>query len=107
MQDIAQDFPAREIGGGQLWWRRGVIMLECFYIQQQYTEDEAFNQAYAVLGRLLSVVEGTPMSYITDSYGEKAIKIYCHSNTFFESGGPPNQYIFRGKVFWSAMTERP
>lgn len=107
MQDISQNFPSREIGGGQLWWRRGVAMIECFYIQQQFTESVAHDQAYAVLGRLLSVIEKIPMFSLVDSYGERAIKIYCHSNTFFESGGPPNQYIFRGKVFWSVMTERP
>jgi len=107
MQDISQNFPAREIGGGQLWWRRGVAMIECFYIQQQFTESVAHDQAYAVLGRLLSVIEQIPMHPLVDDYGERAIKIYCHSNTFFESGGPPNQYIFRGKVFWSVMTERP
>jgi len=107
MQNIAQDFPAREIGGGQLWWRRGIVSLECFYIQQQLTESQAHDQAYAVLGRLLSIIEAIPMYPLVDDFGEHAIKIYCHSNTFFESGGPPNQYIFRGKVFWTAITERP
>lgn len=106
MQNIAQNFPAREIGGGQLWWRRGVVMIECFYIQQQLSETVAFEQSYDVLGRLLDQIEQAPVSGLVDSYGERAIKIYCHSNTFFESGGPPNQYIFRGKVFWSVMTER-
>lgn len=106
-REIDQYFPAREIGGGQLWWRRGVANIECFYIQQQFTESQAFDQAYAVLGRLMSCIETTNMTGIVDSYGEMAIKIYCHNNTFFESGGPPNQYIFRGKVFWTVVTERP
>lgn len=107
MQNIGFEVPPREIGGGQYWWRRGVARIECFYISKRLTEDNAHVAAYAALGRLLQSIEETSTSGLVDSFGEAAIKIFCHSNTLFESGGPPNQYIFRGKVFWSALTERP
>jgi len=107
MENVAQDFPAREVGGGQLWWRRGTAVIECFHITTLLSEEEAFEASYATLGRLMSLIESTPLSGLRDDFDESAIKIYCPSNTFFQSGGPPNQYIFRGKVFWMMMTERP
>jgi len=107
MQNIGMNVSPREIGGGQAWWRRGVINIECFFILQQYTEERATSVAYAALGRLLSAVDTCPMSGMVDSYGEVATNMFCHSHTFFQSGGPPVQYIFRGKIFWTALTERP
>jgi hypothetical protein len=91
--------------------RRGVAKLECFYIRpvssEKFNEDRAHEIAYDTLGRLMSVIETAPVEGITDDFGEKVIKIFCYANTFFESGGPPNNYIFRGKVFWAIFTERP
>lgn len=106
--DIAMEVPAREIGGGQMWWRRGTIRVECFFVaSEKQTEDTAHELAYEILGRLLANIETCPLVGLEDDFGEQAIKIFCYGNTFFESGGPPNQYIFRGKVFWQALTERP
>ena len=99
--------PNREIGGGEMWWRRGVARLECFYIRERLTEDEAHEAAYNTLGRLMQTIPLTSMSGLTDSFGEHAIKLFCFGNTMFESGGPPKTYIFRGKVLWQALTERP
>jgi hypothetical protein len=111
LPDIGFTIPAREIGGGQIWMRRGVAKLECFYTRplnnEKLTEDRAHEVAYETLGRLLSVIETAPVRGLVDSYGEKAFEIFCYSNTFFESGGPPNNYIFRGKVLWAILTERP
>jgi hypothetical protein len=106
MQDVGIYFPAREVGGGQLWWRRGIARVECFFIRERLTEDEAFQAGYEVLGRLESLIETTPISNIVDDYGERAIMMFCYANTFFESGGPPKNYIFRGKVSWTCLTER-
>ncbi len=109
MKNISMDLApiAREIGGGQAWYRRGVAKLECYFIKQGLTEDIAFDAGYTVLGRLMSAIEQCPVAGITDDYGEQAVKLFCPANTYFESGGPPNQYIFRGKVFWVCWTERP
>ena len=107
MQKIGFEIPPREVGGGQYWWRRGVARLECFYILKRFDEDEAHDVAYATLSKLMQVIDETSTSGLVDDFGEGVHKLFCHSNTFFQSGGPPNQYIFRGKVFWSALTERP
>lgn len=109
LQDVGINWGsvAREIGGGQLWWRRGVVKIECFFIGQKLNENDAHVAAYNVLGRLMSRIERTNLSGIVDEFDERPIRIYCHGNTFFESGGPPSSYIFRGKVFWACLTERP
>lgn len=106
LPDIAQMFAAREVGGGQMWWRRGVCRLECFLLTDGLQESLAFARAYDILGRLESTIENVYIADLVDDYGERGVKIYCYGNTFFESGGPPTQYIFRGKVFWQALTER-
>ena len=106
--DIGVYVPEREVGGGQSWWRRGTAQIECFFVRQRLTEDEAFVAGYEVLGRLMSSIEEVNLSGMTDDFGEIALHHpYCYANTFFESGGPPKTYIFRGKVLWMILTERP
>lgn len=107
MADIHFAPALREIGGGQAWWRRGVVQVECFFIKEGLTENLAHEHAYAVLGRLQNALDTCDMNDLSDDYGEQAIKLFCYGNTFFGSGGPPRTYIFRGKVFWAVWTERP
>jgi len=107
MPDIAQDFAAREVGGGSSWYRRGVARLECYLLTDGLAEDKAFTRAYNILGRLMTSIDAIPIYDLVDTYGERGVRIYCFGNTYFESGGPPTQYIFRGKIFWQALTERP
>lgn len=107
LPNIAFKVPPREIGGGVMFWRRGIVRIECFYIRDKLSEEDAHEKAYEVLGRVMSEIEKAPVNGLVDTYEEKAIKMFCLGNTFFESGGPPNQYIFRGKVFWECLTRRP
>lgn len=107
LPDIGMLIPAREIGGGQVWMRRGTAKIECFFIRERLTEEEAFQKAYEVMGRLTQAIEETPIASIpTDSFGERPISLHCYAQTFFQSGGPPNSYIFRGKALWAALTEK-
>lgn len=107
LPDIDQKFATREVGGGQTWYRRGVARLECYLLTDGLAENEAFTRAYDILGRLMSSIEEIEIADLVDDFDERGIRIYCFGNTYFESGGPPSQYIFRGKVFWQALTERP
>lgn len=107
LPDIGLTIPVREIGGGKTWMRRGIVKVECFYVREKLEEEEATRRAYAVLGKVMDIVRNTRVSGVTDDYGEKAILIEVYGNTFFESGGPPKSFIFRGKVLWAIYTNRP
>lgn len=106
MANLNFTMPPREIGGGQMWWRRGVIKVGCFFIGK-YDEEVASEYAYEFLGRLTNEIEQIFVADLTDSYEEHAIKLFCYGNTFFEGGGPPKNYIYRGSVYWCCLTERP
>lgn len=106
MDDINFDIPPREIGGGVYWWRRGVVSVKCYFILEGLSENDAHQKAYQILGRAINGVETTPMPLPIDEFGEKASQIFVSSNTFYESGGPPSNYLFRGKIFWQVLTER-
>ena len=107
-REVGIDFPyPREIGGGQVWRRIAIVQIGCYFIRQKFTEEEATQQAYIALGRLLSSIESVDINGLVDSFGERVIEVFCYGNTFFESGGPPTSYIFRGKVSIAYLTERP
>jgi len=110
------DMWPREIGGGnddgsipggaEMWWRRGRIQLGCFYVNSNFEEEVAMAYAYETLGRLIKSVDTCPVNNLIDSFGELAVKIFSFSSNFFESGGPPKQYIWRGSVKFQVLTER-
>lgn len=106
-KNIAMHVPPREFAGGQAWWRRGVVYCSFYFVRERLVEDEATQMAYEVLGEVEAAIENMPLVGLKDSYGEYASNLFAYSNTFFESGGPPKTFIFRGKVFWAALTWRP
>jgi hypothetical protein len=106
MHDIGFEVPAREIGGGSYWWRRGVLRLQCHFVLARHSEIDALTYAHSVLGRIEYTMDNTYLADLTDEFGEHAIVPFTYGNTFFESGGPPADYIWRGKVLWSVLTYR-
>lgn len=107
LPDIGFDLPVREIGGGKIWMRRGVVNIECFYVREKLDEESATLHAYAALGRAMEVIDNVKVAGLKDDFGERALFIDCYSNTYFESGGPPRTFIFRGKIMWAVYTEKP
>jgi len=107
LDDMGFYVPAREVGGGQLWWRRGVVQIGIFWILDRFDEEPAQDYAYIILGRVEANIENLYVASLVDDYGERAIQMFCYGNEFFRSGGPPNNYLYRGKVYWQCLTERP
>jgi hypothetical protein len=96
-----------EIGGGEYWWRRGSIRVQCFFVRQRYDEDVAMRYAYDFLGRLQKKTAEAPLGLLVDDYGERAKPpVYVESHSFFESGGK-GKFIWRGKLLWRVLTWRP
>ena len=107
LPNIGMTFPAREIGGSQIWMRRGVVRIECFFIRERLLEEDAFQKGYEVMGRLTQAIEEIPITEIPkDSFGERIISVHCYASNFFESGGGTSSYIFRGKAHWAVFTEK-
>lgn len=98
-----------EVGGGTYWWRRGVVRVEAFFIRNNLSEDEAFEAGYLVLARVQQYLALTNLTGLEDDFGEMIAMGFpiVYANTYFESGGKPASYIFRGKVKWACLTERP
>lgn len=107
MQNIGFNIDPREVGGGETWWRRGVAQIGCFYINERLNEEEAMLNAHNTLHRLMYALRNAPVGGITDEYNEKSVKMFVAAHQFSESGGPEDQYIWRGKVWWQVLTEQP
>lgn len=101
------DFPGYEIGGGEFWWRRGVIKYGCFFNKTNYDEETAMEYAYELLGYMQRAIKTVQVADLADPFGEQAYYLFAFANTFTESGGPPKQYIWRGQMYWQCLTEKP
>lgn len=108
LNDITiKNIPVGEIGGGEYWWRRGSINFQVFFIRQSFVEDVALQYAYDFYGRLVKAVGRVDLNGLRDDYGELVYNLpLVESVSFFESGGPPNKYIWRGKLLFRVLTWR-
>lgn len=99
--------PAAEVGGPEYWWRRFSIEVQVFFVRKEYEEDVAIQYAYEFFGRLQKGLEQAPTNGLVDDFGEKSNDTpIIESVTFFPSGGK-GKWIFRGKVLFRLLTERP
>jgi hypothetical protein len=101
-----------EIGGGfsgGLWWRRGVVKVDCFFLKQdvQYDRDKSRQVANEIRRRVeLALGESAGQSFLglTDDY-EQVIAFFPVKSASREAGGP-KQHIWHIKVWWQALTSR-
>jgi hypothetical protein len=105
---MIRNLPVGEVGGGWYWWRRGTIDIRVYFIKQKFAEEASIDYGYTVHGRLIRAVETCPLTTLEDDFGETTNGTpYVEKTSFFQSGGPKNQYIFRGKLWWRILTHRP
>lgn len=107
IERISMYVPTREIGGGVFWWRRGHIEIGCFLNASGLVEKAAAAVATEVPSRLSYWLPQVTVSDLVDSYQEGAMQMFVFGDTFFEAGGPPKQYIWRGSLKWQCLTHRP
>jgi len=106
MENLKMNFPAGEIGGGHYWWRRGIITIGAYFVTKGYTQTKAAGYAQQVRGRTEHYAERVNVTDLVDEFGERAYYLMVISSNFTEGGGPENQYLWRGKVVWQALTHR-
>jgi hypothetical protein len=107
MENLGLKLPSGEIGGGHLWWRRGRIELGVYFVRERLEQIVAGDYAHKVLGRAMYWLERADVSDLVDEFGEQALWIYVYASSFFEGGGPTNQYYWRGEILYQVLTERP
>lgn len=112
-----------EIGGGDLWIRRYSLEVGFFFISQKFglrnkddIREKADEYAHLVIGRIEHALrnvdrdrsaEAQAIRSIVDEFGE----IYCWTELQdvkeIESGGPPSDYIWRVKVRFRVICQKP
>jgi len=98
---------AFEVGGGQTWWRRGTVEMQFFGTQSKESRDDARRIAAITLGRIKTALESTKrVPGSTDEFSEAALILLVVKTTLSEGGGPPDAFIWRGKVWWQVLTGR-
>lgn len=107
MEGLGLRVPIGEVGGGHLWWRRGRVGIGCYFIADRYEQLVAAEYAHLVLGRATDAIERTQVADLIDEFGEQALLAIVHASTFYEGGGPTNQYVWRGEIHWQVLTSRP
>ena len=105
IENIGLKVDAREIGGGELWWRRFTATVGCYWIEDRLDEDEALEQSYLVMGRLCNAIPLLNIGGLIDQFGEEAQYPFLYATTNFEGGGQ-EKYIWRGKAKWQVLTYR-
>ena len=74
---------------------------------QGFDRDTAREHAHKVLGRAELAIQQCPtLIGMGDEFGEKVKAVYVARSNFTEGGGPPNQFIWRGKIGACLMTTR-
>ena len=98
---------ASEIGGGQTWWRRGAVKWEFFGTRSKESRTEARRIAGTIRARIERAINtSVRVPACSDDFDETAVLIMATESSAVEGGGPPNQFIWRGKVLWQALTSK-
>lgn len=99
--------PAFEVGGGSMWYRRGVVEWGLFATKTKETRDQARDIAFAIQGKIERAIAQVDLSGVKDDFGEaaigKAIPMWSDPDA---SGGPKASFIWRGKVGYQVLTAR-
>jgi len=105
--DLSYKIPVGEIGGGHLWWRRGIVKVEYYGLGKfsQDTRYEAAEVAYKILGRVHYNMDYVRISSLKDTYNEQGVYFHVINSSFKESGGN-RVNIWRGTLYWQALTQR-
>jgi hypothetical protein len=101
------DIPSYEVGGGSFWARRFTIDINVYLTQTQEDRQTARAIATTVFGLACKALDGIQACYIEDDFGEIAFMCLYKAITPYEGGGPPNSFIWRGKIRAQFITEKP
>lgn len=99
-----------EIGGSEVWVRRFTIELNVFLTREGLERDAAKAVIDTVHGRAIHTLRNsTRIIGLEDEYGEHVWMARCGvaKTRMLLSGGPPTNWIGRGKIWFQAFTQMP
>lgn len=106
-------FPIREIGGGTCWWRRFWLEWEAFYLDADFAQLNASKTSAALKHMLETCINSASTSNthgwdcaLVDPLGEVAYWSEVVKSHLWEGGGPADDYIWRGGVWFQVLTEK-
>ncbi len=103
-------FPPYEIGGGTggMWARRLVITIDSYFINTHESREEARSIATWLEEAVhMAINNDCDGGGLIDSFGQVYITSWVVNTIAVEQGGPPDQFIYRVKLYVSAVTEMP
>lgn len=102
------ELPSLEIGGGSFYVRRFTVDVSVFFVKSKENRELARQIGTYVINRAESTLRENPFPpNLVDTFGETAIGLQVSKSYPIEGGGPPNSFIWRGKIFFQVITEKP
>lgn len=98
-----------EIGGGEFWWRRFTVHLQMFWMEKGLTRNQALDYSHLVLGRAEEAIKEGAATFgaLQDEWDEQVWGWYVRKSRCVERGGPPNDWIWDGKLWLEFGTNKP
>ena len=99
--------PTYEVGGGVFWLRRFTALVEQYFTLTLESRDEARSIATWVFSNAHKALQAAMGCNILDEFGERTTLMLVPDMIAYESGGPPNSFIWKGKFYVQFLTEKP
>lgn len=99
------EMDAYEIGGGEFWFRRFTIDVNVYLTQTKEDRSNARALGLFVNAKAHQILHEQSL-VVQDGFGETSLRCYVNRTVPVEGGGPPNSFIWRGKIFFSVLTEK-
>jgi hypothetical protein len=105
--------PQFEIGGkSMLWWRRLHIEAGAFFLNLGYDRDVSRQHSNVMFSRTeywlmkANIDDDAGVLGLVDDFGERVMEVLLHSSKYTEGGGPPEDFIWRARIWFDVLTER-
>lgn len=100
--------PAYEVGGGVMWWRVFTVEILYFGVKSKEPREEARRIANAVTGRVEQAIRRSQrIPPLKDDFDEQCVLVQITNSNIEEGGGPPASFIWRGRLHFQVLTNRP
>lgn len=101
------EMDSQELGGTEFWWRVFTVDISAFLVNRGINRDDSRRIGMSLLALCQNALKDGKNLNIVDYMGERGLFIYIDKAQPIEAGGPGTSFIWRGKVHFSVLTEKP